>query len=193
MFEFYKLKIAEILKKLEKIVKEEKIDIQHEALIEIARLASGSMRDAESLLDQVFTLFGKRKINVKDIRNLLGLVPTQLAIEFFDFLIKRDAKGGINFLNQIEEKGIDLEEFAKNFVDYLRKVLIFKITNSTDDEIFSALSKEELEKLKEQSLKVNEIELKKILSLFLDAQNKMRFSPILQLPLELAIVETCSK
>jgi DNA polymerase III gamma/tau subunit len=151
------------------------------------------MRDAESLLDQVFTLFGQKEIKVEDIRNLLGLVPTQLAIEFFEFLIKKDAKGGINFLNEIGEKGIDLEEFAKNFVDYLRKVLIFKITNSTDDEIFSALSKEELEKLKDQSLKISEIELKKMLSLFLDAQNKMRFSPILQLPLELAIVEICEK
>jgi DNA polymerase III gamma/tau subunit len=120
-------------------------------------------------------------------------VPVQLAIEFFDFLIKKDAKGGINFLNEIGERGIDLETFAKDFVNYLRKVLIFKITNSTDDEIFSDLSKEELEKMKEQALKINEIELKKILSLFLDAQNKMRFSPILQLPLELAIIEICSK
>jgi len=192
-FDFYKLKINEILGKLEKIAKNEKINIQKEALAEIARLASGSMRDAESLLDQVFTLFGQREIKVEDIRNLLGLVPTQLAIEFFDFLIKKDAKGGINFLNEIGEKGIDLEEFAKSFVDYLRKVLIFKITNSTDDEVFSALSKEELERMKTQALKVSEIELKKMLSLFLDAQNKMRFSPILQLPLELAIVEICGK
>jgi len=192
-FDFYKLKVSEILGKLEMIAKNEKINIQKEALAEIARLASGSMRDAESLLDQVFTLFGQREIKVEDIRNLLGLVPTQLAIEFFEFLIKKDVKGGINFLNEIGEKGIDLEEFTKNFVDYLRKVLIFKITNSTEDGIFSAFSKEELEKMKTQALKVSEIELKKMLSLFLDAQNKMRFSPILQLPLELAIVEICSK
>jgi DNA polymerase-3 subunit gamma/tau len=192
-FDFYKLKMNEILEKLEKIVKNEGINIQREALAEIARLASGSMRDAESLLDQIFTLFGKKEIKVEDIKDLLGLGPVQLAIEFFDFLIKKDAKGGINFLNEIGERGIDLETFAKDFVNYLRKVLIFKITNSTDDEIFSDLSKEELEKMKEQALKINEIELKKILSLFLDAQNKMRFSPILQLPLELAIIEICSK
>jgi DNA polymerase-3 subunit gamma/tau len=188
-FDFYKLRMSEILEKLEMIAKNEKINIQKEALVEISRLASGSMRDAESLLDQVFALYGQREIRVEDIRNLLGLVPIQLAIEFFDFLIKKDAKGGINFLNEIGEKGIDLEEFAKSLIDYLRKVLIFKITNSTDDEIFSDLSKEELERLKEQSQKIEEANLKKIISLFLDAQNKMRFSPILQLPLELAIVE----
>mgnify|MGYP000664893067 FL=1 len=192
-FDFYKLRMEEILEKLEKIAKNEKINIQKEALAEIARLASGSMRDAESLLDQVFTFFGEREIKIEDIRNLLGLVPTQLAIEFFEFLIKKDAKGGVNFLNEIGEKGIDLEEFAKNFIDYLRKILVFKITNSMDDEIFSGFSKEELEKLKEQAQKINEIELKKIISLFLDAQNKMRFSPILQLPLELAVVEICEK
>ena len=192
-FDFYKLRLKEILGKLEKIAKNEKINIQKEALAEIARLASGSMRDAESLLDQVFTLFGQKEIKIEDIRNILGLVPTQLAIEFFDFLIKKDAKGGISFLNEIGERGIDLEEFAKNFVDYLRKVLIFKIANSTDDEIFTDLSKEELEKLKEQSLKVSEIELKKMISLFLEAQNKMKFSPILQLPLELATIEICEK
>jgi DNA polymerase-3 subunit gamma/tau len=192
-FDFYKLKLSEILGKLEIIVRNEKINIKKEALVEIARLAGGSMRDAESLLDQVFTLFGEREIKVEDIRNLLGLVQNELIFKFFEFLISKDAKGGINFLNEISEKGIDLEEFAKNLVDYLRKVLIFKIINSTDDEIFAEFSKEELEKLKEQSQKINEIELKKMLSLFLDAQNKMKFSPILQLPLELAIVEISSK
>jgi len=188
-FEFYKLKMSDILNKLEKIVKNEKIKIEKNALAEIARLASGSMRDAESLLDQVFTLFGNKEIKSEDLKELLGLVQTDLVIKFFDFLLKKDPKSGISFLNEIEEKGVDLEEFTKSFIDYLRKILIYKIMGSTEDEIFADLSKEELEKLKEQSQKINQIELKKIILIFLDAQNKIRFSPILQLPLELAIIE----
>jgi DNA polymerase III gamma/tau subunit len=55
------------------------------------------------------------------------------------------------------------------------------------------LTEEEIQKLKEQSQKIEEKNLEKILNLFLDAQNKVRFSPIPQLPLELAIIEFCEK
>jgi len=190
--DFYKLKTNEIVEKLSKIAKEEKINIEKEALVQIAKLASGSMRDAESILDQVFTLFGKNEIKVENIKDLFGLIPVRFSIDLLNFLIKKDAQGAINFLNDIVEKGIDIEEFTKGVIDYLRKILIFKVTNSLNEEIFSDFSKEELDELKEQSLKLKERDLKKMISLFLEAQNKIRFSPILQLPLELAIVEICS-
>jgi DNA polymerase-3 subunit gamma/tau len=151
------------------------------------------MRDAESLLDQVFTLFGEREIRANDIKEILGLVETKIVQKFTDFLIGKKTKEAIEFLNDLIEKGIDLKEFVKAELKYLRQILVFKIMGERENPYLIGLTEEEIQKLKEQSQKIEEKNLEKILNLFLDAQNKVRFSPIPQLPLELAIIEFCEK
>lgn len=192
-FEFKKLSVPEILKKLELICQNEKIKIEKEALKLIAQNSDGSLRDAESLLDQVFILFGEREIKAEEIKEILGLIETKRVIEFTDFLIKKDSNSAIKFLNELIDRGQDIEEFAKAQINYLRQILIFQIMGEKDNPYLTTLTKEEIEKLKEQAQKLSSESLQKILEIFLDAQNKIKFSPILQLPLELAIVEICKK
>jgi DNA polymerase-3 subunit gamma/tau len=192
-FDFQKLTLPEIRRKLEIISKKEKINIESPALELIALNAEGSMRDAESLLDQVFILSGNsgQEIKAKDIRDLLGLVEIELVSKFTDFLYQKKASEAINFLNEITEKGLNLEEFAKTLINYLRKALILKIMGIDGNPIISGLTKEELQKLNGQAKNFKEEELKRILNLFVGAGNKMKYSPIPQLPLELAIIESC--
>jgi DNA polymerase-3 subunit gamma/tau len=192
-FDFKKLTLKEILKKLEFICQNEKIEIEKPALELIALNSDGSMRDAEGILDQVFTLFGKKKIELNDVKGILGIVEVKLVSDFFDFLLKKDSKGAIEFLNQLLEKGIDLEEFSKVLINYLRQILILKIMGIENNPFLIGFSKEEIQKMKEQSEKISQDQLNKLLQVFLEAQNKIKFSPIPQLPLELAIVETCSQ
>jgi DNA polymerase-3 subunit gamma/tau len=190
-FDFRRLTLPEIMKKLELITEKERVRIEKPALEQIAINSEGSLRDAESLLDQVFTLFGEKEIKADDIKDLLGLVETELVSKFTDFLNQKNPSGAINFLNEMVEKGTDLEEFAKTLINYLRKALILKIMGIDANPIISGLTAEELQKLNEQAKNFKEEELKKTLNLFLDAENKMKYSPIPQLPLELAIVESC--
>jgi len=189
-FDFRRLTLPEIMKKLELITEKEKIRIEKPALELIAINSEGSFRDAESLLDQVFTLFGEKEIKVEDIKDLLGLVEIELVSRFCEFLCQKNPFGAINFLNELVEKGTDLEEFTKVLINYLRQGLILKIMGVDGNPFTSGLTKEEVQKLKTQSENFREEDLKKILNLFLDAKNKMKYSPIPQLPLELAIIET---
>jgi len=191
-FDFRRLTLPEIMKKLERIAEKEGVRIEKPALELIALNSEGSFRDAESLLDQVFTLYGGKEIKVEDIKDLLGLVEIELVSQFTEFLCQKNSSGAINFLNEIVEKGSDLEEFAKTLINYLRKALILKIMGIDDNPIISGLTKEELQKLNEQAEIFKEEELRKILNLFLKAENKMKYSPIPQLPLELAIIEACT-
>lgn len=192
-FDFKKLTVPEILKKLELICQNEKIKIEKEALELIAQNSDGSIRDAESLLDQVFTLFGERDIKVENVKEILGLIETKVVLDFTDFLIRKDQNLAIKFLNDLVDKGQDVEQFAKSLINHFRQILIFQIMGERQNPYLAGLTKEEIEKLKEQSQKLNTGNLQKILEIFLDAQNKMKFSPIPQLPLELAIVEICQK
>lgn len=196
-FDFRKLTLNEIMKRLEGIAKKEKVDIEKAALELIALNSGGSFRDAESLLDQVLTfsgvLSGKSQIKAEDIKELLGLVEVRLVSQFTDLLINKKADSAVSFLNELTDKGFDLQEFAKSLINYLRQALIMKIigaeTDSLLDSITAGLTKEELAKLKAQAADFNESELTKMLNLFLEAENRMKYSPIPQLPLELAIVE----
>lgn len=194
-FDFRKLTVAEIVKKLEMICQKEKVKIEKEALELIAINATGAFRDAESLLDQVLTFqtASGKEIKTEDIKDLLGLVEIELVSQFTDFIVQKKASDAVAFLNDLIEKGMDLQEFAKSSINYLRQALILKISGVNDfkNPIITGLTKEEFQKLQTQAATFKEEELQKILNLFLEAENKMKYSPIPQLPLELAIIESC--
>src|SRR3989344_5404742 len=198
-FDFKKLTLIEIVKRLKIVAEKEKAKIDESAIELIALNSGGSFRDAESLLDQVLTFTGvsgkKGEIGVEDIKDLLGLIEIGLVSKFCDFLIEKKAKEAIEFLNDIMDRGMDVQEFAKAIISYLRQAFIVKVAAddaiSIDNPLVAGLTKEELEKMTKQAKSFDEKELSRCLNLFLEAENKMRFSPIQQLPLELAIIEHC--
>lgn len=193
-FDFRKLTLPEIVKRLETICGKEKVKIEKSALELIALNSGGALRDGESLLDQVLTFSGvsgsKSEIKAEDIKNLLGLVEVKMVSDFCDFLIKKQASQAIRFLNEITDRGADIQEFAKALINYLRQALILKVSGAeSGNPIIAGLTKEEFQKLQSQTAGFKENELHGIINSFLEAENKMRYSPITQLPLELAIIE----
>jgi len=195
-FDFKKLTLEEIVQKLEWIVKKEKIKIEKEALQLIGLNCEGSVRDAEAILDQVFTFLGDRKegvIKKEDVKEILGIVDTSVISEFVDYIIERKEKEAIEFLEKIWERGKDPYQFIKKLVEYLREGLILKINPDLKNSLLSHLTKEEQEKIKSQVDKIDERLLRYSLKVFLEAENKMKYSPIPQLPLELATIEVLKK
>lgn len=192
-FDFRKLRLPEIVKRLEYIIAKEEVKVDKPALEFIALTSGGAIRDAESLLDQVITFFGTESknslIKIEDVQNLLGITGTHLITQFVDFLIEKKSGQAIAFLNEIFEKGNDPQEFAKSLINYLRQAMLVKINPETINPIIIGLTREEQEKLQNQTAKFNIEDLRKAIVLFMEAENKMKYSPISQLPLELAIVE----
>jgi len=192
-FYFKKLKKEEILEKLKRIAKEEGINIENEALEIIALNSEGALRDAESLLDQMVIIFGKNGIKTKEIKEILGILESNLFIKMVDFLIEKNAKGAIEYLNYLIDEGINLSEFLKQLIKYLHQLMTFKILGEKDNPFLDGMASQEKEILKNQAQKLDLNSLKKILELFLDAQQKIKFTSFPSLPLELAIVEICEK
>ena len=115
------------------------------------------------------------------------MVDISLIAQLVEFLEKRKQKQAIEFLEEILKKGIDPQELIKAMVDYLRQVLILKI----NPDLETHFTKEESERIKEEARLFKEMDLKDILDLLLQAENKMKYASITQLPLELAIIEYC--
>jgi len=209
-FDFRKLTLAEIVKRLEIVSQKERAKIEKPALELIALNSGGSIRDAESLLDQTLTFSGtlakEGTIKTEDIKDLLGLADTVLLAEFVDCLSRKEAGPAVKFLNQNFERGRDPQEFAKALLLYLRQAMLLKIypaksgtgpiksgtgpiKSGVVNPIIIGLNQEEQEKIRSQTEKFSTQEIQKALNLFLEAENKMKYSPIPQLPLELAIVD----
>lgn len=192
-FEFKKLSLEEIIYKLEKIAKDEKINIEKEALKLIALQASGALRDAEAILEQIAIAFKDELITKEKIEEFLGIILPKLPAEFLDFILTKNLEGGFQFIKELFEKGVDLEEFLKNFLIYLHHILLFKILGEKERDYLSYFTKEEFEKFKNQSQNLTTEKLKVIIEVFIQAQNKLKYIPISRLPLELALVEIVEK
>ena len=192
-FDFRKLTLPEIIARLEMIAKKEQVHIEKPALELIALNSGGAIRDAEGLLDQALTFSGTLGrtgiIKAEDLKELLGMVDVKIVSDFVDFLCKKQGGEAIKFLNEILEKGKDVQEFVKAAINYLRQGLILKIGIEAQNPIIVGLTQEELAKLRSQVAVFQEQDLKNTLKLFMEAENKMKYSSIPQLPLELAVIE----
>ena len=197
-FDFKRLHVPQIIEKLKFIAKKEHVAFEDGALPLIALNARGSFRDAESLLDKCMQFSGKADgktttISVAQIEELLGIVQVGKISGLVNLLLEKNTKEAILFLNSLAEGGIDLAEFAKTLVFYLRQMMLLKINPDFSPVLNSGLSKEEIETMGSQTEKLTEKEIQTWLQLFIDAENNMKYAIILQLPLELAIVDITYK
>ena len=191
-FDFRKLTVPEIIKKLKWIAKQEKIKVEESALELIAINADGAMRNAEVLLDQCLS-FSKTSenqvITAGVIKDLFGVIDVSLVAKLIDLIFKKKSAEAVAFFDKMIEKGIDVSEFIKAIINYLRQTLILKIGPSLENPAFRNLTKEVKEQMKSQAKDLKESDIRRALRLFLEAQNKIRCSSIPQLPIELAILE----
>ena len=192
-FDFRKLTLPEIVKRLEILSQKEKVKIEKSALELIALNSGGSIRDAESLLDQTLTFAGvlgnQKLIEADNIKDLLGLVDTAKIAQFVDFISEKNRQKAINFLQEIFNKGYDPQEFAKALIRYLRQSLLLKIGLSLMNPVIVGLTQEEQIKMQNQIKELSSSEIQRALNVFLEAENKMKYSSITELPLELAIID----
>jgi len=187
-FDFKKLTLGQIVSRLKDIALKEKVEAEQEALELIGISADGSMRDGESLLNQVITLEDKI-ITLKEVQEILGATDPVVVEGFSKLLAQKDIPEALKFINKLAQDGYDIHQFTKALVGYLRKVLILKIDASLAKVVASEMTEEQIKKSLELATQFEPSELLKITKLFIEAENEIKSSLIPQLPLELAVVE----
>ena len=195
-FAFRRLRVAEIIKKLQKIVEAEKIKIDEDAVRLIAAYAGGSYRDAESMLEQL-RVWSDKIITKEDIEELLGAVDFEKVKAMTDCLGGARpteqsfgrAKEAIDYVGKLTEGGTDLEMFAKAIVNHLRKIMLIKVDSSLASLMSQELTPEQIEIVKKQADAFSLDNVARAIRIFMVAQNDIKRSPIPSLPIELAVVE----
>jgi len=123
----------------------------------------------------------------------LGVVEVGQIAKFVDFLVSKNTKDAVLSLNAMADNGVDLQEFAKTLVFYLRQALLLKINPNFLNLQNSGLSSQELDKIKTQTAGLSQKDIQNMLESFIAAENKIKYSAINQLPLEIAIIDTTHK
>ena len=186
-FNFRRISLADIVAKLKIIVKDEKLNIDDKTLNIIARSSTGSMRDAESALDQIIAYCGKN-ITSQSVREVLGIIEEEVFFEFIEAIIKNDTLQGIEIINRTSDLGEDASQFIKNLMEYVHNLSLAKVCQK---EILNlkGIFTEDRERLLKQS-KIIELEkLFNIVNYLAEAERKMRYTRHPWILLEMLVIK----
>ena len=129
-FEFRTIPLQKIYDRLKLIADAEKINIDDDALRELARSGTGSMRDAQSNFDQVISFSGE-KITAPDVTNALGFAGVEVLSKVIAAITERDAKQALAVVDDLIGRGHDLRNFCRDVLSLFRDLLVFKIAGDT--------------------------------------------------------------
>ena len=144
--QFKRLEVGEIAGQLELICKSEKVKWEPEALRLLARKAEGSMRDGESLLDQVITA-SSGEVMTTSVRQILGLLDQELIGRFLQSIGDRDATAVLKQLDGAIQEGVDLEELLNALIEGFRDLMLLSSPGDLSELIYR--SKDEIKTLRE--------------------------------------------
>ncbi|MGB7200723.1 MAG: DNA polymerase III subunit gamma/tau [Pyrinomonadaceae bacterium] len=135
-FEFRTISLQKIFDRLKLIANAEKIDIDDEALRELARSGEGSMRDAQSNFDQVIS-FSADKITSADVTNALGFAGVEVLSKTIEAIADKDVKAVMNLVDDLISRGHDLRNFCRDLLALFRDLLVFKVAGD-EQNLFEA-------------------------------------------------------
>ena len=123
IFDFNRIKIEDIVKRLSFVAKNESVEAEEEALHIIAQKADGALRDALSIFDQMVSLCGK-KITYKDVIENLNVLDYDYYFKIIDGVLKNDLSSVLITFNEILESGFDAHNFISGLNSHLRDLLV---------------------------------------------------------------------
>jgi DNA polymerase-3 subunit gamma/tau len=184
-FDFHRVAVLDIEALLKRICEKEAIDIDDEALHLIAGKSDGSLRDSQSILDQMVS-FTTGKIRVEDVAKALGLIDQQLFFDMTDAIQARSAARGLDLVGQITASGTSIDEFLSGFLEHLRNLLVVRAAGHAG---ILEMSESHQKRYEEKARDFREEDLLRLIRVVADAQHQIKFSDSPRVPLELAVIK----
>ncbi len=188
-FDFKRIPTREIARQLEQICRQEHIEIEPESLLLIARKAEGSMRDAQSILDQMIS-YTDGVITVQSVQESLGLIQEELYFEFTELMRRQDDRAILNYARRIFHSGHDLMDYLYGLENHFRNVLLAR---AGQDGALIDTSDHFREKYLQLAEHFQEADLIHYIDLLVQHENLLKFSPNPELVLELVLLKLAHK
>lgn len=186
--EFKRIEPEDIIKHLKFITNQENIKIDDDSLAIIAKKADGSMRDAQSILDQVIAFAGM-EIDYSKLIDALHLIDTDFFFRISRAGIEKNTKDMLEIAYEVSNKGYDFKEVLSGLMEHYRNLLTIKVTGNT--KLIEA-SASFLEKYIEEAEFFTNEDLLRILNLIAATEQAIRYSPQPKIRFELALIQIAS-
>ncbi|MDR7555033.1 MAG: DNA polymerase III subunit gamma/tau [Armatimonadota bacterium] len=185
-FDFRRVSFPEIVGRLRTIAQQERLEIDDAALAQIARSADGSVRDAESILDQL-SAYADGPIGRDLVTSVLGLVDEETAAALADAVIARDVASALRLAQDATDAGKDPRQLLRTLLEYVRDLLLVKTCGDEAAAILDA-PQERMARLRAQTDGLTIPDLLRAVRVLNEAVVDARWSTQPRLALEVAVI-----
>jgi len=184
-FDLRRIPTAQIVDRLKLIAKSEKIKVDDDALLAIARGSEGALRDAESALDQLVSFRGS-KIMESDVLSVFGLVSRGTLEDLAEKILRGDIKSVIEIVAELDEAGKDLQRLVFELMGHFRNLLICL---HVDDEAGRLdLMEAQLDVLKKQAKLTDDAHVLRLTEILSETVERMKYALSKRTLLETALI-----
>lgn len=184
-YDFKRIPLKLIIESLKRIVEEEKINISQRGIFSIAQESDGSLRDAQSILDQVISYSGK-EVKDEDIAEILGLIDKQIIYDTIKAVIEGDLTKCLKIVDHVYQYGIDLQNFCRELLKYIRDLIIIKVSNRP--ETLLEPTEDEFEILKNHAESLDVEQLDHLFSILLKGEEEIAQSTFPRIMMEMTLI-----
>ncbi len=184
-YDFRRISVDEIMGRLRFIAGQEGVAIDEASLLMIAKKGDGSMRDAQSIFDQVISFCGMT-IESQQVAEALSIVDAELYFRVSDAVSARDTKGGLTLVDEVVRTGYDLKEFLAGLSEHLRNLLIVK---TTGDARLIEETEQSRTRYRETAERFSIHDLLRLIHTVTDLESDIRYSVQPRFKVEIAIVQ----
>lgn len=184
-YEFKRLPLRLVTRQLAEIAAKEGLEITEKGLFLLARESEGSMRDAQSLLDQVLAFAGP-KVEDEQILHALGIVDRSVIGELADALLARDAGRVLQLVERVYESGQDLRRFTRDVVEHFRNLAV--VHAGAEDLLTEDLPEEEVQLVRQQAQATSFLDCERMFRTLLQAEAELGRSPLPKCTLEMHLL-----
>lgn len=189
-FHFRRISTKEIVAKLKEVAERENIKVSEKVLFLIARTAESSLRDAESLLEQIAS-FSSGKVDEEKALFVLGATDEKVYYELIEALASRDVAESLQFIHKAAEEGKDLSQFTKGLMEYFRNLLVVQTVSEPDALI--DLDEASVKELMIQRERFTKEEIIYAMTVLQNVYSQMRRSAMPRIYLETAVVKLATR
>jgi len=186
-FDFKRIPSGQIAAALRKYMTIEGADIDNDALMEVARIADGSMRDSLSILDQCLAFYSGESITAEKVLRVSGAADKTVFFEMTDAITAKNADKCMEIVDDIFSDGREIRQFVSDFMEHLRNLLV-TLTAENPEELID-LSQDGINKLKAQAKNISSDEVIYLIKVFSALLSDMRYASNQRIMLETELIK----
>ncbi len=184
-YDFRRLTATEIRDHIQGVVEQEQISLSPEGAFLMAREADGSVRDAQSLLEQVVAFAGKT-VSDQDLRDILGIADRTVLYEVAAAIVDRQPGRCLELVEQLYRYGYDVRRFCRDLLEHVRNLMVTKLFER--DELLADVPPGEAGRVREQASRRDAEDLQRLFRILLQGDEEIGRSLHPKLVLEMTLV-----